>query len=268
MIRIGTSGYSFQDWKGNFYPADIKTSEMLKFYSQHFQIVEINSTYYAIPKPESLKRMAEVTPPDFLFTAKAHSSMTHERKKDQSIFDQFEAAIQPLVEANKFRGILAQFPQSFRNNEEARRHLSFLKERFKNYPLIAEFRHASWLTPPVFDFLRELDIAYCAVDEPNLPGLMPPEVVATSNLGYVRFHGRNAETWYGGDSSERYNYLYTEEQLKEWAPKISNLANSTQDTFVFFNNCHAGYAARNAKTMQNILQPELFKPIGENNEKS
>jgi len=259
MIKIGTSGYSFQDWKGNFYPANIKTNEMLKFYAQHFEVVEINSTYYAIPKPNLLERMALNTPPDFQFTVKANSKMTHELEKDISVFDQFEAAIAPLVESNKLKGILAQFPQSFKNNGDNRKYLSFLKESLDKYPLIVEFRDISWISNPVFDFLKKLDISYCVVDEPNLPGLVPPEVVATNKLGYVRFHGRNAETWWKGDSSQRYNYLYTEDQLKEWATKIKQLAESTVDTFVFFNNCHAGYAARNAKTMQNILQPELFK---------
>lgn len=260
MIRIGTSGYSFEDWKGSFYPDDIKSSEMLSFYAQHFKVVEINSTYYGIPKPDAFKRMAEKTPSDFQFTVKANSGMTHERGDNQSIFDQFEAAIQPLIEAEKFKGVLAQFPWSFRNTEGNRKYLNSLKERLADYPLIVEFRHISWISEPIFGFLRELGISYCAVDEPRLPGLVPPEVAATTaDLGYVRFHGRNAKTWWEGDSSERYNYLYTEQQLKEWAPKIKQLAASTQETYVLFNNCHAGYAAKNAKTMQDILQPDLIK---------
>ena len=99
MIHIGTSGYSFKDWKGEFYPVDIKNSEMLDFYARHFKVVEINSTYYAIPKPATFERMAEKTPPDFGFTVKAHGGMTHDRKDNKSVFDQFEEAIQPLIQA-------------------------------------------------------------------------------------------------------------------------------------------------------------------------
>ena len=124
------------------------------------------------------------------------------------------------------------------------------------------------LTRGDLDQLRELGISYCAVDEPNLPGLVPPEAAATTGLGYVRLHGRNTKTWWGGNASERYNYLYSEQELKEWAPKIQQIAASTQDTYVLFNNCHAGYAAKNAKTMQSILQPDLFKPTEEQEDES
>ncbi len=268
MIHIGTSGYSFKDWKGPFYPVKITSSEMLSFYARHFKLVEINSTYYAIPRVEVFERMAENTPPDFQFMVKANSGMTHERSDNQSIFDRFEDAIQPLVEAGKFKGILAQFPWSFKNTEENRQYLKLCKERLAEYPLIVEFRHISWILEPLFGFLRDMGISYCAVDEPNLPGLVPPKTAATTDLGYVRFHGRNAEMWWGGDAAQRYNYLYTEQELKEWVPKIKQLAASTQEIYVLFNNCHAGYAAKNAKTMQNMLQPDMFespdKQNGEN----
>lgn len=259
IIYIGTSGYSFQDWRGAFYPENIKSSEMLSFYAQHFKVVEINSTYYAIPRPRIFEEMVKRTPQDFQFTVKAHSGMTHERTDNKSVFDQFEAAIQPLVEADRFKGILAQFPWSFRNTQENRSYLSLCKERLSEYPLIVEFRHRSWITKPTFDFLRGLDVSYCAVDEPDLPGLIPPKVEATTNIGYVRFHGRNKETWWEGDSAQRYNYLYTEQELKDWIPKIKQLADSTQETFIFFNNCHAGFAARNAKMMQGMIESDLFQ---------
>jgi len=260
MIHIGTSGYSFKDWKGTFYPVKITSAEMLEFYSRHFKVVEINATYYAILKPRIFENMAERTPEDFRFIVKANSGMTHERTDNESVFHQFEDSIQPLVEAGKLKGILAQFPWSFKNDERNRKYLRTYKDRLPEYPLIVEFRHISWITEPLFGFLRELGISYCAVDEPNLPGLVPPKVMITTDPGYVRFHGRNEKTWWAGDSSQRYNYLYSEQELKEWVPKIKQLAASTQETYVFFNNCHAGQAAKNAKTMQDMLQPDLFKP--------
>lgn len=258
VIRIGTSGYSFRDWKGTFYPENIKSGEMLSFYAQHFKIVEINSTYYAIPKPQMFEEMIRNTPTDFQFTVKANKGITHERVNNKSIFDQFEASIQPLVEANRIKGVLAQFPWSFKNSGENRTYLSQCKELLSKYPLIVEFRHTSWITEATFSFLRDQDISYCVVDEPDLPGLVPPEVINTTGLGYVRFHGRNTKTWWEGDSAQRYNYLYTEQELKEWIPKIKQLADSTAETLIFFNNCHAGYAAKNAKTMQDMLQTDLF----------
>jgi len=161
---------------------------------------------------------------------------------------------------------LAQFPWSFKNTEENRKYLKSYNDQLAEYPLIVEFRHISWISEPLFSFLRSLGVSYCVVDEPNLPGLLPPKVEATANLGYVRFHGRNTKTWWEGDSSQRYNYLYTEQELKEWVPKIKQLTASTEETYVFFNNCHAGYAAKNAKTMQSILQPDLFKSPEQQND--
>ena len=165
MIHIGTSGYSFKDWKGPFYPVKITNQEMLDFYSRHFEVVEINSTYYAIPKPQTFERMAEKTPDDFQFMVKANGGMTHERVDNQSVFDEFENSIQPLVESDKLKGILAQFPGSFRNSEENRKYLREYRDRLAKYPLVVEFRHISWISEPLFGFLRELGISYCAVDE-------------------------------------------------------------------------------------------------------
>lgn len=257
-IYVGTSGYSFKDWKGTFYPAEVKDSDMLSFYSQRFKVVEVNSTYYTIPSPRVFENMLKKTPNDFLFTVKANSQMTHERASEATIYKQFEGSISPLVEARRMKGILAQFPQSFKNNEQNRSYISKLRNLLAEYPLIVEFRHNSWIRPEVFDFLRELDISYCVVDEPDLPGLVPAVVMNTNKLGYIRFHGRNKVTWWKGNSSERYNYLYSDQELKDWLPKVKQLSNATDETFIFFNNCHAGHAARNAQTMQELIQ-DLFK---------
>ncbi len=154
MIHIGTSGYSFKDWKGPFYPIKITNSEMLEFYSRHFKVVEINSTYYAIPKPQTFQRMAEKTPEDFQFIVKANGGMTHQRTDNAGVFEQFEDAVQPLVESGKLKGILAQFPWSFKNSEQNRRYLKEYADRLSKHPLIVEFRHISWISEPLFGFLR------------------------------------------------------------------------------------------------------------------
>lgn len=258
IIYVGTSGYSFKDWIGNFYPEKIKSGEMLNFYAQHFNVVEINSTYYAIPKPSLFENMIKRTPEDFNFTVKANSGMTHERTDNKSVFDQFKEAIHPLIEANRLKGVLLQFPGAFRNTQQNRTYLIKCKEIMSTLPLIAEFRHVSWLNEPTFDFLKQIDVSFCAVDEPELPGLLPPIAVATNKLGYVRFHGRNKESWWSGDSAQRYNYLYSDQELKDWLPKIKQLSDVTDELYLFFNNCHAGHAVRNAIRMQDIIHSELF----------
>jgi uncharacterized protein YecE (DUF72 family) len=258
IIYIGTSGYSFKDWVGNFYPEKTKSGEMLSFYAQHFKIVEINATYYAIPKPSLFEGMIGRTPPDFQFVVKANQGMTHERTDNRSVFDQFEDSIRPLVDANRLKGVLLQFPGAFRNTQENRAYLDKCKEIMPKYPVIAEFRHSSWISEPTFDFLRQIDMSFCSVDEPDLPGLLPPMAVATNRLGYVRFHGRNKETWWGGDSAQRYNYLYSDQELVDWVPKIKHLSEATDELYLFFNNCHVGHAAKNALKMQDMLQPDLL----------
>ncbi len=253
MIRIGTSGYSFENWKGHFYPEDIKKNEMLDFYVKHFDTVEINYTYYRIPEAHTFERMVERTPDNFEFAVKTHRTMTHERQNNEASFAAFKEGIQPLIDANKLNGVLAQFPWAFKNTQANRLYLTKFKEQMTDYPLVVEFRHDSWILDAVFDWFSKLDISYCCVDEPRLKGLVPPVAVATNDLGYVRFHGRNEETWWGGDASERYDYSYTQQELFEWLPKIKEVEKSTQKTVVFFNNCHNGQAANNAQLMLDLF---------------
>jgi len=153
-------------------------------------------------------------------------------------------------------GILAQFPYAFKNGDESRRYLAELREDFAGERVVVEFRHKSWAKEPVFDYLERLGFGYCAVDEPALPGLVPRIARVTSPTGYIRFHSRDASKWFGGDSQERYNYLYSEQELKEWVPKVQQMTSDPklESLFVFFNNCHAGHAAVNATQFQEMLR--------------
>jgi uncharacterized protein YecE (DUF72 family) len=256
VIYVGTSGYSFRDWVGPFYPPGTRPAEMLAHYVRRFPAVEINSTYYRLPSPETMSRMEKKTPPRFRFIVKFQSEITHRRNRDPDPFRAFREVIRPLEETSKFHGALAQFPWSFRNTEENRGYLEFLRDHFPDRPVFFEFRHDSWATRETAALLRRLDAGFCTVDEPRLRGLFPPLVHVSGEVGYVRLHGRNAEAWWGG-GSERYNYLYNEGELAEWAEKIREMASRTRDTFVFFNNCHAGRAVQNAKRMTELLQLEL-----------
>jgi uncharacterized protein YecE (DUF72 family) len=253
---VGTSGYSFEDWIGNFYPPSIRKGDMLKEYSKHFSVVEVNSTYYRIPAAAVLARMEEKTPPGFEFIIKANQEMTHAASKDTALYAAFQEAIRPIIEADKFRGVIAQFPWGFKPTPEARQHLDFLKDRFPDIALFVEFRNADWITEDTFEGLKARGIGYCSVDEPPLKGLVPPVARLTTGTGYVRLHGRNTKNWWrgsGGGGGDRYDYLYSEEELKEWVAKIKTMARAAARTYVFFNNCHAGQAARNAKLMKDLL---------------
>jgi len=261
-ILVGTSGYSFADWVGPFYPSGTKSGDFLRYYSGHFETVEVNSTYYGIPQPRVLEQMEKKTPPGFRFVVKLNQGMTHQGSLDPALYRDFLAALEPLKRAAKYDGLLAQFPWGFKRTDENRRHLGALRALLPSEPLFVEFRHDSWLTPQLEPSLRAHRIGYCAVDEPPLPGLLPPVTMLTTEDAYVRFHGRNARNWWGGGgergarTGDRYDYDYSEAELKEWIAKIAGLAQQARRTYLFFNNCHAGQAARNAKLMQELLRQQ------------
>ncbi|MDI6827261.1 MAG: DUF72 domain-containing protein, partial [Armatimonadota bacterium] len=236
QIRIGTSGFSYDDWKGPFYPESISKSDMLAYYARKFFTVEINSTFYAIPSASTFKRMVEKTPSDFDFVVKANKELTHSSEVSSDHFAQFRGAILPLIESGKLGCILAQYPWSFRKNIENVSRLRQLRNEFGDLPVTIEFRNSSWISKDTFELLRECNLGFCCVDEPRLHGLMPDVVIATSPIGYVRFHGRNAEKWWVHEEAwQRYDYLYTNEELAEWVPKIRQLSESCERTYLFFN---------------------------------
>jgi uncharacterized protein YecE (DUF72 family) len=254
MIRVGTSGFKFADWKGRFYPEALDERKWLEYYAERFNTVEVNSTYYRLLPPATFFQMAKKVPEGFDFTVKAYRTSTHEIGPETAAdIAAFKESLRPLIEAGKFGCVLAQFPTSFHNTPEARGHLVRFREEFAGYPLVIEFRNREWLEEAVFDFLRENEIGFCGVDEPQLKSLLPPLAVATSDIGYVRFHGRNAKKWWSGSKEERYDYLYSAEELREWAPRIRRLEQQTRRVYVFMNNCFAGQAAVNAGQMREIL---------------
>lgn len=256
-IRIGTSGYSFVDWVGSFYPPGTPRGGMLDEYVRHFDTVEINSSYYRIPSADMFARMEAKTQPGFEFMVKLFQGMTHKTEDDSAMYRDFAASVVPLKDAGKFAGYLAQFPWQFKKTAEAEDRLAALRDRLPGDPLFAEFRHDSWIEAATFEFLREKGIGYCSVDEPRLAGLVPPVAVATTDVAYVRLHGRNARDWWGKGGGDRYNYDYKAEELVEWTQKMHTLEEKVKKVYAFFNNCHAGHAARNAELMMELLGGEL-----------
>lgn len=258
MIYVGTSGFKFADWRGPFYPAELPEKDWLTYYAERFNCLEINSTYYRLLPARTFFYMAQKAPEGFHFTVKAYGGLTHESGAGAPAdFAAFMDSLQPLLEADRFGCVLAQFPHRFHDTAEHRRYLVEFKQRFGDLPVVMEFRSREWAQPPVFDFLREHRIGYCAVDEPQFRNLVPPVAVATAPIGYVRFHGRNYDKWWGGDNKTRYDYLYSEAELQEWAPKITQLDDQAERVYVFMNNCFGGQAATNALQLNELLQQRL-----------
>jgi uncharacterized protein YecE (DUF72 family) len=254
MIYVGTSGYSYKDWVGPFYPADLPSGGYLNFYVQHLPAVEVDYTYYRMPDPHTLAGMARRTPPEFRFAVKATSLLTHEREAREKDFAEYRRGVEPLVEAGKLAAVLAQFPYSFQNSEPHRAYLAHLRASLPDLPLVVEFRNVSWIIEPIFELLRELGLGFCSVDQPRFSRLVPPVALATSEVGYVRFHGRNAAQWWTHEEAwQRYDYLYDREELAEWVPKVVALAAETRETLVFFNNHYQAQAVQNAQTFTDLL---------------
>ncbi len=257
-IKIGTSGYSYEDWRGLFYPQDLPKSRMLEYYCRSFAVVEVNSSYYFIPSSKTAQRMAEKTPSDFEFIFKTNQETTHVRSEDGPAVKNLLENLSPLKEAGKLSGLLAQFPFSFKNSQNNRGYLFRLREAVGDVPLFVEFRHDSWNKPPVSEFLKANNIGYVNVDEPQLAGLLPPQDIVTTSASYVRFHGRNEEQWWKGQGSERYDYLYSEDELRQWITNIRSILRRSAKTYIFFNNHPRGQAVTNAKQMEAIIATHIF----------
>lgn len=254
MIYLGTSGFSYDDWVRQFYPAGMPKREWLIYYSREFDTCEINSTYYALPKPSTLEAMARKTGEGFLFSVKANQGMTHQRVDNAELFRAFRASLEPLLERGKLGCILAQFPYSFRPSRQNRDYLELFKERLGELPIVIEFRNAQWLRQEIFDWLRGNELSFCCVDEPPLPNLLPPIAEVTSNIAYVRFHGRNVAKWWQHEHAyERYDYDYSPQELSDWVPKIRKLDSVTQRTFVFANNHFQGKAITTIRQLRRML---------------
>ena len=254
MVYFGTSGFSYDDWVGNFYPVGIPKREWLIYYAREFNTCEVNSTYYALPKLSTVKAMVEKTNEDFLFSIKANQEMTHRRENNAAVFEAFCQVLEPITSAGKLGCVLAQFPYSFRPNRSNWDYLRLVRERLGELPVVVEFRNAQWLKGEVFDWLRHLNLGFCCVDEPQLPNLLPPLAETTSEIGYVRFHGRNSAKWWQHEHAyERYDYSYTPQELSEWLPKIRKLDSIAEKTFVFANNHWRGQAVSTIRQLRVML---------------
>jgi uncharacterized protein YecE (DUF72 family) len=252
MIRLGTSGFSYKDWVGPVYPQELPNWQWLSFYAQSFDTVELNVTYYRLPTAKMVKGWIERTPDNFLFAVKAHRSLTHERKAPD--FEAYTSSIEPLSSSGKLACVLAQFPHSFHNNPVNREYLKILREGLRDLPVVVEFRGLDWVNEDIFNELKAMELGFCCVDEPDLPKLMPRSARVTGPVAYVRFHGRNAEKWWRHDQAwERYDYTYSEEELKEWVPKIRDLDGQAPLTVVYANNHYKGQSVDATRKLQRLL---------------
>jgi uncharacterized protein YecE (DUF72 family) len=277
---------------GVFYPKGVSSAEeRLRFYASQFPVVEVDATYYVLPNKRTAESWVQRTPDDFVFDVKAHALMTGQPtetarlpkaireelrgelaakkriyRKDMpaeqldAVYAQFREALQPLVEAGKLGAVFVQFPKWVFPSNEARELILETRQRL-NMPIAVEFRHDSWFNEKnaerTVKFLQDNKIPYVAVDEPQgFKSSVPPVVITTNeDLAVFRFHGRNKENWEKKDipPSERFRYLYDEDELADWTPKIATVATQTKQTHVIYNNCHSNYGTTNAREAARLL---------------
>lgn len=230
-------------------------SQWLGRYAAEFDVLEVNSTYYGIMSPRTAASMVDRTPEGFGFFVKLHASMTHGRDADGGTWRSFGEMLAPFREAGRLEGLLAQFPWSFRPSEEALSHIGGVMDRAGGVPVAVETRNADWHRDGWTERISGLGAAAVSVDLPDLPGLPPSVPVGGAPFGYVRFHGRNSEHWWGGGPL-RYDYGYGEDELRSWLPGIADLSRRAGRVFVFFNNCHGAQAVDSARMMRDLLEGE------------
>jgi uncharacterized protein YecE (DUF72 family) len=250
----GTSGFSYDDWAGVYYPPGLPRNSWLNHYAAEFNALELNTTYYALPPVSTMESLIRRTGDSFLFAVKANQEMTHKRQQGEGLFQAFLKSIAPIANSRKLGCILAQFPYSFGLNVENRNYLDKFHAWLRQYPLVFEFRNSAWLDPVILDWLKERNIGFCCVDEPQLPRLLPPVAEVTADIGYVRFHGRNEAKWRNGQQPwERYDYTYTAAELAEWIPKIVQIGRKADRTFIFANNHWKSQAVNTIRQVQSML---------------
>ena len=270
-IRIGTCSWADETLTKVWYPPGVRSGEeRLRYYAERFDTVEANSTYYRLPEREMVSRWAERTPAGFTMHVKAFGVMTrHPVKLDQlppdlrdvptdargrverppreyraEVFKRFRDALEPLAAAGKLGGILMQFPSYVVYKPQSLEYIEWAQEQLPGDELLIEFRHASWLDEDnraaTLAFLEERGLTYVTVDAPRsgARNVLPTVVAATSETAYVRFHGRNEQTWNKrtGSAAERFDYLYSNDELQEWVPPLRELAEQARNVYAMFNN--------------------------------
>lgn len=254
---IGTGGFSNEDWIGDdlLYPVGTKKTEFLDIYAQHFDAVELNSSFYGIPGLKAFEGMARRSKGRSRFAVKLHQVFTHQRSPQDSDFDRMLQSPQPLREVGLMGPYLAQFPYSFGRTPANRKYLHELAERFAGHELATEFRHQSWDKPEVRGGLREYGLIWVSPDYPPVSGLPEPSLHVTAEVGYLRLHGRNSGTWWNGESAaERHDYRYNQTEMDEWADKIAFVSNELEELYIFFENTTKGHALYNIPMLRTALQ--------------
>jgi uncharacterized protein YecE (DUF72 family) len=263
-VRLGTCSFADEGLLKAWYPRGVSTSRArLRYYAERFDTTEVDSPYYHLPDPGVTRNWAERTPPEFTFHVKAQASMTwHQGEPTDEAFEEFRKALRPLELSGKLRGVLLQYHPRFTKSPEALAELERAPDRLAPLVPLVEFRHRSWMEPDerahTLAFLERTGLAYVSLDTPmtRASNVIARHAVATHRVAYVRFHGRNEKTWNikAEKSSERFNWMYTADELAEWVPKLESLAGEAEEVYAMFNNNRDDFAPRSAVLLRGLLE--------------
>jgi uncharacterized protein YecE (DUF72 family) len=276
-ILVGTAGWSYKDWEGVVYPPGLKRRlHPVEYMAQFVDCIEINTSFYGPLKPEVAKlwcRKAGEVNRGFQFTAKLYKAFTHSPiavvqptssetiKANDEDERQTKEGLDVLASEGKLGALLAQFPVSFKNTNENRDWVDTVIQRFREYPLVIEVRHSSWNNEGILRYFGEKGVSFCNIDQPKLGQSLHPTEHVTAPVGYVRLHGRNYREWFESDNrDDRYNYLYTKDELEGWKERITRIAEKAEKTFAVTNNHFRGQAAVNAIQLKRMLGQEAKAP--------
>ncbi len=271
IVRVGPAGWSYADWAGYVYPVRrAKGFHEARYLAEFFDTIEINTSFYQPLRPDHAAQWIDrvAANPRFVFTAKLWQRFTHDvrsTKPGSAAAEEREvrAGFDVLRAANRLGAVLLQFPFSFHRTAETVAYLTAVLKRFADYPLVVEVRHGSWDSPETLDLLRASGASFCNIDQPIIGRSLGPSAQATSAVGYVRLHGRRYDTWFGDDakipSHERYNYLYSTEEMAPWVTRVRKVGEQARNTFVITNNHFQGKAVVNALQLISILKGSKVK---------
>ncbi|MFN8223248.1 MAG: DUF72 domain-containing protein [Gaiellales bacterium] len=263
-VRIGTCSWADEGLLKAWYPRGVSTAEKrLRYYAERFDTVEVDSPFYALPNPDVTRRWAERTPDAFTFHVKASAAMTlHEGEPTDQAFREFRAAFEPLELSGKLRSVLLQYHPRFVKSDEAKTELARASARLAPLVPLIEFRHRSWMEPSeradTLRFLESHGLAYVSVDSPatRASNVSPRVSAATHRVAYVRFHGRNVETWNirgARSAADRFDWMYAPEELAEWVEPVRKLAAQAEEVYALFNNNRDDFAPRSAVSFRGLL---------------
>jgi len=273
MLRIGTSGWNYPSgkgtWNGIFYPLPEDRErgfDELRFYSERFNAVEVNSTFYGQPRANATLGWVKRTPADFEFAVKLYQKFTHPNISiepgpvTQADVDAFKGGVDPLAASGKLGPLLIQFPASFQRSQEAIDYVSWLLKAFAGYALAVELRHRSWSDASnTADLLDNNRAAWVQIDEPKFPSSIRQDLTGPlAELYYLRLHGRNAKEWWDhAESEDRYNYFYSAEELQPIANKVRDVRAAVKKAYLFLNNHFSAQSVANAVTLKKMLDEPI-----------